>query len=565
VKKQNKKQLKAAKSSSSKKSSSKKSDKKKSNKNKNSNKKQKTTKSSSSKKEETVTKSTFAKKRPLSDVEEGELSGSDLNASDPSSESSESSVFSDGYDSDYIGDEEDRRRLDNMTEKEREEEIYRRTEQRDILLKRFQLQKKLKQQEKDARRAERQKRRAEKQKLKKASKKKSAKFADQEEHEEGQEENNYENNQSPKLNDKTNNLSDFLDNESSPLKNATGSSSMDRRKVNESKKKDTGVSKALANLKADREKKKQIAEDNRQRLEKLQQQQKKLRTEDVFSSSSSDDDESVGKKRIRSKSSGSSGSQASSASGSESGSESDSGSGSSSDSESAAASKLPITTKEELNKAKLSRFKIEKWCHAPFFKQVACGCFVRIGIGLNQGISIYRVAQIVDVVETAKVYQLGTTKTNKGFKLKHGGEERTYRLEFVSNQPFTDDEFKRWKDALNKADMNPPSIREIENKHKELQSYVNYRFKDEDIDVIVKEKKRFIKDTDKIAEKKIELLKKKQEATESNDLDIVKDIEQQIEDLNEKATDLNIKRSGNFNLLALVLYFIILNSYTNTN
>ena len=426
-----------------------------------------------------------------------------MDASDPSSESSESSVFSDGYDSDYIGDEEDRRRLDNMTEKEREEEIYRRTEQRDILLKRFQLQKKLKQQEKDARRAERQKRRAEKQKLKKA-KKKSAKFVDQEEHEEGQEGNNNENNQSPKLNDKTNNLSDFLDNESSPLKNATGSSSMDRRKANESKKKDTGVSKALANLKADREKKKQIAEDNRQRLEKLQQQQKKLRTEDVFSSSSSDDDESVGKKRIRSKSSGSSGSQASSASGSESGSESDSGSGSSSDSESAAASKLPITTKEELNKAKLSRFKIEKWCHAPFFKQVACGCFVRIGIGLNQGISIYRVAQIVDVVETAKVYQLGTTKTNKGFKLKHGGEERTYRLEFVSNQPFTDDEFKRWKDALNKADMNPPSIREIENKHKELQSYVNYRFKDEDIDVIVKEKKRFIKDTDKIAEKKIE-------------------------------------------------------------
>jgi RNA polymerase-associated protein RTF1 len=424
-----------------------------------------------------------------------------------------------------------------MTEKEREEEIYRRTEQRDILLKRFQLQKKLKHQEKEARRAERQKRRNEKRKLKKSSKK-SAKFVDVGEDED---------NESTKLNDKTNNLNDFPDNES--LKQAA-SSSMDRRKVNESKKKDTGVSKALANLKADREKKKQIAEDNRQRLEKLQQQQKKLRTEDVFSSSSSDDDESAGKKRVRSKSSGSSGSEASSASGSDSESGSDSDTGSSSDSESAAASKLPITTKEELNKAKLSRFKIEKWCHAPFFKQVACGCFVRIGIGLNQGISIYRVAQIVDVVETAKVYQLGNTKTNKGFKLKHGGEERTYRLEFVSNQPFTDDEFKRWKDTLNKADLNPPSIREIENKHKELQSYVNYRFKDEDIDIIVKEKKRFIKDTDKIAEKKIELLKKKQEATESNDMDAVKDIDQQIEDLNEKATDLNIKRSGNFNLLA---------------
>lgn len=39
--------------------------------------------------------------------------------------------------------------------------------------------------------------------------------------------------------------------------NKTSSISMDRRIANESKRKDTGVSKALANLKADREKKKQ--------------------------------------------------------------------------------------------------------------------------------------------------------------------------------------------------------------------------------------------------------------------------------------------------------------------
>lgn len=33
---------------------------------------------------------------------------------------------------------------------------------------------------------------------------------------------------------------------------------------------------------------------------------------------------------------------------------------------------------------------------------------------------------------------------------RHGEDERTYRLEFVSNQPFTDDEFKRWKEAMNR-------------------------------------------------------------------------------------------------------------------
>lgn len=38
-------------------------------------------------------------------------------------------------------------------------------------------------------------------------------------------------------------------------------------------------------------------------------------------------------------------------------------------------------------------YKFNRWCHAPFFKKVACGCFVRIGIGMNQGASIYRVSQ----------------------------------------------------------------------------------------------------------------------------------------------------------------------------
>jgi RNA polymerase-associated protein RTF1 len=67
----------------------------------------------------------------------------------------------------------------------------------------------------------------------------------------------------------------------------------------------------------------------------------------------------------------------------------------------------PMSGKEELNRVKLSRFRIEKWVHAPFFKKIACGLFVRIGIGLNAGNSIYRVAEVIDVVETAKVYTLG--------------------------------------------------------------------------------------------------------------------------------------------------------------
>lgn len=79
-----------------------------------------------------------------------------------------------------------------------------------------------------------------------------------------------------------------------------------------------------------------------------------------------------------------------------------------------------IQNKEELNKIRLSRHKMEKFLHLPIFQQVIVGCFVRIGIGNNNrsGQPVYRVAEISGVVETAKVYQLGTAKTNKGIKLK---------------------------------------------------------------------------------------------------------------------------------------------------
>lgn len=98
-----------------------------------------------------------------SDVEEGEVSDSD-DSNDSDTSSSSSSVFNDGYDSDLIGDEEDRRKLDSMTEKEREMEIFRRTEQRDLLMRQFEMKKRIKQKEK-AMKAKKEKRRKTQEKI----------------------------------------------------------------------------------------------------------------------------------------------------------------------------------------------------------------------------------------------------------------------------------------------------------------------------------------------------------------------------------------------------------------
>ena len=60
---------------------------------------------------------------------------------------------------------------------------------------------------------------------------------------------------------------------------------------------------------------------------------------------------------------------------------------------------------------------------------------------------MYRAAEIVDVVETGKVYFVGKMRTNIGTKLKFGKEERVFRLEFISNQRISPQEFVKWKEV----------------------------------------------------------------------------------------------------------------------
>ena len=62
---------------------------------------------------------------------------SDSESGEGSDDDSGPEEFHDGYGEDLIGDEEDRKRLQQMTEKEREQEIFNRFQKREILKTRF--------------------------------------------------------------------------------------------------------------------------------------------------------------------------------------------------------------------------------------------------------------------------------------------------------------------------------------------------------------------------------------------------------------------------------------------
>lgn len=77
-----------------------------------------------------------------SEPEEGEVSDSDSNSGGSSSDGSQSEFF-DGYDENLMGDEEDKKRLEGLSEKERETELYKRIERREIMRTRWEIERKL--------------------------------------------------------------------------------------------------------------------------------------------------------------------------------------------------------------------------------------------------------------------------------------------------------------------------------------------------------------------------------------------------------------------------------------
>eukprot|EP00064_Thunnus_orientalis_P017770 superscaffoldBa00003868_g17856 len=370
--------------------------------------------------------------------EEGEVSDSESNSSSSSSDSdsSEDDVFRDGYDDDLMGDAEDRARLEQMTEKEREQELFNRIEKREVM----------------SHNKERRSKRDEK---------------------------------------------------------------LDKK------------SQAMEELKAEREKKKN-------KTAELLAKRQPLKTSEVYSDDEEEEEEDDDKSSVKSDRS------------------SRSSSYDDDEKEETPPKSQPVSLPDELNRIRLSRHKLERWCHMPFFAKTVTGCFVRIGIGNSSSKPVYRVAEIVDVVETAKVYQLGSTRTNKGLQLRHGGDTRVFRLEFVSNQEFTESEFMKWKEAMMVAGMQVPTLDEITKKEQSIKEALNYKFNDKDIEDIVKEKDRFRKAPPNYAMKKTQLLKDKAMAEESGDGEKVKVIQDELNELEERAEALDRQRTKNISAISYI-------------
>ncbi|XP_053620966.1 RNA polymerase-associated protein Rtf1 [Plodia interpunctella] len=495
------------------------------------------------------------KKDTYSEPEEGEVSS---HSSDNDSIDSEDE-FDDGYDENLMGDEEDRKRLAAMSEKEREQEIFKRIERRDLLKTRWEIERKLRLAKRNA--AERSAspgeiaRRRDARKRRKAMRdtRQKQRMLEKKESDDKQKEAEMEKEETPPSPGEI--LDDQKDTEASERSASPlfGAKTERKRNVDDRRQNAMAALRAQRDAKATRVEHKQKKQQEKDKdkdkdddddadaeiIGGTSKQSVKLKASDIYSDDSGSDSEENKSTGRRSSTS------SSSSDGEEEKKKRDSR-------RSEEVEVRYADSREQINKLRLSRFKLERLVHLPFFARVVTGCFVRIGIGNNNGNPVYRVAEIIDVYETAKVYNLGNTRTNKGLKLRHGTQDRVFRLEFVSNQEFTDGEFQKWNKAIKDANKKPPTMDFVRSKIQEVKEALMYEFKEEDIEKIVAEKERFRSHPTNYAMKKTQLMKERDVAQLRGDDELVLDLNAKIQELEERANHLDKTRTSSIQSISYI-------------
>ena len=77
--------------------------------------------------------------------------------------------------------------------------------------------------------------------------------------------------------------------------------------------------------------------------------------------------------------------------------------------------------------------QLQVWLYEPFLEETVVGCFVRVAIGMADGQQVYRMCEVVGLQE-GRTYSIEQKKTNKWLLLRHGTNERLFRMDVVSNR-----------------------------------------------------------------------------------------------------------------------------------
>lgn len=183
----------------------------------------------------------------------------------------------------------------------------------------------------------------------------------------------------------------------------------------------------------------------------------------------------------------------------------------------------------------LSRDYLEKNLDNIHFDEFVKDFFVRVGIGKNNDKLVYRLAQIVGVKESPKKYIVGKKTTTKLLILQHGTSTKSFSIEHVSNKPPTSTEFNRWFSESEKHDVSIPTRKQVKDKLAVKEALNNYIYTEDDIKKIVAKNKLNNKMPVNVAAERLSLITFREAAQDINNTEEVERLTAKIQELDKIA------------------------------
>ncbi|KNA12782.1 hypothetical protein SOVF_122840 [Spinacia oleracea] len=197
--------------------------------------------------------------------------------------------------------------------------------------------------------------------------------------------------------------------------------------------------------------------------------------------------------------------------------------------------KSNIPTYEDVKGITIRRSKLAKWFMEPFFEELIVGCFVRVGIGMKSGQSIYRLCIIrnVDASDPDKQYKLENKMTHKYLNCVWGSESSAARWQMarISDSPPIEEEYNQWKKEVERTSGRMPTRHEVAEKKEEIERTNTFVYSAETVKHMLQEKKSAATRPLNIAAEKEKLKREMEAAKYRNDEVQVEKIKARLEEL----------------------------------
>ncbi|CAG8529275.1 12123_t:CDS:10, partial [Dentiscutata heterogama] len=139
-------------------------------------------------------------------------------------------------------------------------------------------------------------------------------------------------------------------------------------------------------------------------------------------------------------------------------------------------------TLDDIRDIQLTRHQFSDWVYKPFFEKIVVGCFVRLHIGLQNGVEVPERVQPYLIDANDKV------KTNKVLRLKHADAVKSWQMNIISNGKFEQSEFDRWTVTMKIKKFDLPTKEAIMKKKEQIKSADEYILSEQDVDIMIKQK-----------------------------------------------------------------------------